>query len=95
MNRKQRRAEARLSGEGGGAARPVTPIAGWLNTALAYQRAGRAADAERLCRHILSIDPGNAQTLHLLGLLEHQRDRSDDAIAHLRMAITRNGRAST
>ena len=92
MNRKQRRAEARLSGEGRGAARPVAAIVGWLSTALAHQRAGRAADAERLCNHILSIDPCNAQTLHLLGLLEHQRGRSDDAIEHLRMAITRNGR---
>jgi tetratricopeptide (TPR) repeat protein len=92
MNRKQRRAEAWLSGEGRGAARPVAPIAGWFSTALAHQRAGRAADAERLCRHILSVDPGNAQTLHLLGLLEHQCGRSDDAIEHLRMAIARNGR---
>ncbi len=45
-----------------------------------------------MCREILSVDPGHAQTLHLLGLLEHQRGRSDEAIEHIRMAIMRDGR---
>ena len=49
------------------------------------------ADAEGVCRQILSVDPGHAQTLHLLGLIEHQRGRSDDAIKHIRTAITRYG----
>jgi len=70
----------------------AAPIAGWFSTALAHQRAGRTAEAERVCRHILSVDRGNAQTLHLLGLVEHQRGRSDDAIEHIRMAIARDGR---
>jgi tetratricopeptide (TPR) repeat protein len=89
MNRKQRRAGAQ---EGGAAGSRVPPIAGWLSAALAHQRAGRTADAERLCRHILSVDPGHAQTLHLLGLIEHQRGRSDDAIKRIRMAIARDRR---
>jgi tetratricopeptide (TPR) repeat protein len=91
MNRRQRRSEARLGQDRviGGRA---TPIAGWFSAALAHQRAGRAADAERVCRQILSVDPGHAQTLHLLGLIEHHGGRSDDAIEHIRMAITRNAR---
>jgi tetratricopeptide (TPR) repeat protein len=71
---------------------PAASIPGWFSGALAYQRAGRTAEAERTCRQILSVDPGHAQTLHLLGLIEHQRGRSDDAIQHIRMAITRDGR---
>ena len=90
MNRRQRRAKARL--EGNASATTPTPIAGWFNAALAHQRAGRTADAERICHYILSVDPGHAQTLHLLGLIEHQRGRLDDAIERIRMAITRDGR---
>ena len=71
---------------------PASPIAGWFSGALAYQHAGRLAEAERVCHQILSLDPGHAQTLHLLGLIEHQCGRSDDAIQRLRMAIARNGR---
>jgi len=92
MNRKQRRAETRPGKPEGMVGSRAAPIAGWFSTALAHQRAGRTAEAERVCRHILSVDRGNAQTLHLLGLVEHQRGRSDDAIEHIRMAIARDGR---
>ena len=92
MNRRQRRAESRLGEQGRTADSSTAPIPGWFSGALAYQRAGRTAEAERTCRQILSIDPGHAQTLHLLGLIEHQCGRSDDAIQHIRMAIARNGR---
>ncbi len=91
MNRKQRRAGARL----GTQVREVSTqalIPGWFNAALAHQRAGRAGDAERVCRSILAVDPGHPQTLHLLGLIEHQRGRPNEAIEHIRMAIARNGR---
>jgi tetratricopeptide (TPR) repeat protein len=91
MNRKQRRAGARPGTQIREVARP-TPAAGWFNAALAHQRAGRAGDAERLCRNILAIDPNHAQTLHLLGLIEHRRGRSDEAIHRIRLAISRNGR---
>ena len=68
------------------------PIAAWFNAALAHQRGGRAGDAERVCRSILAVDPGHAPTLHLLGLIEHQRGSSDEGIEHIREAIARNGR---
>jgi tetratricopeptide (TPR) repeat protein len=92
MNRKQRRAGARLGQQGRAAGSPAAPIAGWFGAALAHQRGGRAAHAERVCREILSVDPGHAQTLHLLGLIEHQRGRSDESIEHIRTAIMRDGR---
>ncbi|MGA7262618.1 MAG: tetratricopeptide repeat-containing glycosyltransferase family protein, partial [Stellaceae bacterium] len=93
MNRKQRRVEARRGQRGErSAGSPAAPIAQWFSAALAHQRGERAAEAERICRRILSLEPGHAQTLHLLGLLEHQRGRSDDAIEHIRTAIMRDGR---
>src|ERR1700730_3076020 len=91
MNRQQRRVEARLGKQGRTAGSPVAPISRWFGAALAHQRSGRAADAERVCREILSVDPGHAQTLHLLGLIEHRHGRSDEAIEHIRMAIMRDG----
>ncbi len=92
MNRKQRRAQSRPGNSDEHGRSRATPIPGWLSAALADQRAGRAAEAERVCRLILSIDPGHAPTLHLLGLVEHQQGRSDDAIEHIRAAIARSGR---
>ncbi len=92
MNRKQRRLQARPGGpnrRGGG--QPPT-VVGSLGIALAHQRAGRPAEAERFCRQILAVDPGQAQALHLLGLIEHQLGRSGDAIEHIRAAIARDGR---
>jgi tetratricopeptide (TPR) repeat protein len=92
MNRKQRRVEARLGKQGRTAEARVAPISRWFGAALAHQRCGRAADAERVCREILSVDPGHTQTLHLLGLIEHQRGRPEEAVEHIRMAIMRDGR---
>jgi hypothetical protein len=48
----------------------VGPIAQWFNAALAHHHAGRIAEAERVCRQILVIDPDHAQNLHVLGLTE-------------------------
>ena len=92
MNRKQRRADARLRGAVSGTPMPTAPLAAWFSAAAAHHRAGRMAEAERVCRQLLSVDPGNPQTLHLLGLVEHQSGRSDDAIAHIHSAIGRDGR---
>lgn len=92
MNRKQRRAQSRPGNSGEQGRGRATPIPGWLGTALAHQRAGRAAEAERVCRLILSIDPAHAPTLHLLGLVEHQQGRSDDAVEHIQAAIARDNR---
>jgi hypothetical protein len=48
----------------------VGPIAQWFNAALAHHHAGQNAEAERVCRQILVIDPDHAQNLHVLGLTE-------------------------
>jgi len=91
MNRKQRRAQGQLGPQLRAASRPAAAIVEWFNAALAHQHAGRGAQAERICHNILSVDPGHARALHLLGLIEHQSGRSDEAIEHIHMAIMRNG----
>jgi tetratricopeptide (TPR) repeat protein len=92
MNRKRRRTEARLGRQGRAAGSPAARIAVWFGAALAHQRAGFGAEAERICRQILTVEPDHAQTLHLLGMIEHQRGSSEEAIEHIRKAITRHGR---
>jgi tetratricopeptide (TPR) repeat protein len=89
MNRQRRRAGARLA-QRVQATDSAASIARSFNEALGHQRVGRDANAERICRKILSTDPDHAPTLHLLGLIEHRRGHADAAIEHIRMAIARD-----
>jgi protein O-GlcNAc transferase len=50
-----------------------------LAAAMAYHRAGRLTDAERLYRRVCDTDPKNARAFHLLGVVAHQLQRSDAA----------------
>jgi predicted O-linked N-acetylglucosamine transferase (SPINDLY family) len=50
-----------------------------LEAAIAYHRAGRLVDAERLCREACDITPNNARAFHLAGVLAHQLRRRDAA----------------
>lgn len=61
-----------------------------LAAALEHHRAGRLAQAERAYRQVLEEAPEDADTLHMLGILAHQRHASDEAIALIRQAIARN-----
>ncbi|CAJ0699594.1 tetratricopeptide repeat-containing sulfotransferase family protein [Ralstonia holmesii] len=57
-----------------------------LNRAHAHWNAGQAAEAEIYCQHVLAAWPGQADALHLLGLMAHAYGNLDLAIAHLRQA---------
>jgi SAM-dependent methyltransferase len=71
MNRKERRA-ARREGS--------ASVAGLFDAALRHHRAGQLAEADRLYRQILSIDPNHLDTLHALAWLAQQAGRNDIAI---------------
>ena len=58
-----------------------------LETATEHHRAGRLGEAEAIYRQILSQDPDNADSLHLLGVLAHQVGRNQDAVDLIRRAI--------
>jgi tetratricopeptide (TPR) repeat protein len=65
-----------------------------LNEALTLHRAGRLAEAERLYRQILGIDPCHAHSLHLLGVIAHQCGRHAEALDMISKAIALNDRVA-
>jgi tetratricopeptide (TPR) repeat protein len=61
-----------------------------LEQALGHHRAGRLGDADAIYRKILSGDGRHADSLHLLGMIEHQRGRHDISVQMIRQAIAIN-----
>ena len=57
-----------------------------LSRAHAHWNAGQANQAEQYCQRILAAWPGQADALHLLGLMAHAYGNLDLAITHLRQA---------
>ena len=57
-----------------------------LSRAHAHWEAGQADQAELLCQRVLAAWPGQADALHLLGLMAHAYGNLDLAIAHVRQA---------
>ncbi len=98
MNRKQRRATAKLGQTASNppgttpAAVVATGAAEFLGTGLKHHQAGRLAEAEACYRQVLAGQPNHADALHLLGVVAHQTGRHDLAIELIGQAIKRNGR---
>ena len=57
-----------------------------LARANAHWNAGQTDQAEQLCQQVLAVWPGQADALHLLGLMAHAYGNLDLAISHLRQA---------
>ena len=55
-------------------------------------QAGRLAEAEQSYCQVVARDPGNADALHLLGVVTHQKGFPDLAIDLIRRAIAINSR---
>jgi len=66
---------------------PPRAVQDLLENALGLHRAGRLAEAETIYRHILATDAGHADSLHLLGMLEHRRGRHDIGAGLIERAI--------
>jgi len=64
-----------------------TLIQNTLAAALDHHRAGRLAEAEALYRQILAVDARHSDSLHLVGMIEHQRGQHELAISMIRAAI--------
>ncbi|PWC90280.1 hypothetical protein TSH100_03055 [Azospirillum sp. TSH100] len=60
-----------------------------LREALAHHRAGDLEGAERAYRAMLAADGANADALHLLGVLHHQRGLDAEAVRLIGQAIAR------
>jgi tetratricopeptide (TPR) repeat protein len=61
-----------------------------LAMALEHHQAGRLQAAEQIYRQILAADPGQADALHLLGVLAHQVGKHGIAIQYIGRALTRS-----
>jgi protein O-GlcNAc transferase len=55
--------------------------------ALKEQRAGRLAEAERLCHRVLEMQPDHSEALHMLGMLAFQAGHPQTGIDLIRRAI--------
>jgi Flp pilus assembly protein TadD len=58
-----------------------------MKTAFEHFRAGRLREAEAACRKVLERNPGDAEALHLRGVLAHRAGRNDAAIKYIGRAI--------
>src|SRR5687768_5746716 len=58
-----------------------------LEAGLAHHRAGRLEQAEAIYRRAVALNPRDADAVHLLGMLCHQTDRRDEAIALVGRAV--------
>jgi len=58
-----------------------------MQTARELHRAGRAAEAQRICREILAADPNHAGALNLLGVMAAEAGDVDEAISLIRRAL--------
>jgi len=57
----------------------MAPRPAWLKTALEHQRAGRLADADRICEDVLRANPSEADALHLRGLIAAHGEHYEQA----------------
>jgi len=90
MNRHARRLAKKQERAG---TAPATDLQGLLVEAVAHHHQGRLAEAEKLYRHILSIDEHHADSLHLLGVIAFQCGQAQDSLDLIGRAITINDRA--
>jgi len=68
----------------------VPSIGESLQTAIRFHQAGNLAEAERIYREILKLDPRHADSMHLLGVIAFQAGRADASQALVRQAIALN-----
>ena len=66
------------------------PIPQVLSEAVAHHQSGDMERAGNLYRKILEAEPGHADALHLLGVIEHQQGRHQPAIELIRRALAAN-----
>ena len=57
---------------------------------IAHHQAGRLAEAEALYRRVLAVQPRHFDSLHLLGVIAHQRGNNVDAVRQIDAALTLN-----
>ncbi len=72
---------------------PSSVVQDMVRTALGLHQTGQFAEAERIYRQVLAIDPRQPDGLHLLGMIAYQTGRSELAAELIRKAIAIKGNA--
>jgi len=75
--------------------RPSPAVQAMVKDALRHHQEGRLADAERMYKEILRVDPEQADSLHLLGMIAYQRGCHENAVELTRKAIAIKGNAAS
>jgi tetratricopeptide (TPR) repeat protein len=75
----------------GNASAGDVPLSAQFARALQFHQAGRLAEAERLYRQILAIEPGHSESLHLLGVIACQCGQAGAAAELIEGAIRLRG----
>src|SRR3990172_11461693 len=68
----------------------TTAVSESLRQALNLHQSGDLAKAEKVYRQVLRRHPSHSETLHLLGILEHQQNRNVAALDYIGQAIDQN-----
>jgi tetratricopeptide (TPR) repeat protein/glycosyltransferase involved in cell wall biosynthesis len=63
------------------------PILDWMRQAGSCYQAGQRSEAASLCQQIIRHDPNHAGAWHLLGVIAHEEEDWDRAIAHYRKTL--------
>ncbi len=87
--RKQKR--GRMTADAFQTGHAMTSPAPLFSQALAHHQSGRLAEAKALYQAALALDPGHADSLHLLGVIACQEREPEAAVALIGRAIAQKG----
>lgn len=73
---------------------PSSELQDRVQEALRHHQRGDLAEAERMYRQVLVVDPQHADALHLLGMVAYQTGRDEDAVEWIGKAIANKGNAA-
>src|SRR5260221_3831173 len=87
MNRHERRAQAKANGNAGKPAPAAQPLALLHAAVLKEAIAGRFLEALSLGQQALALDPDNADTMHLMGMVNLEAKQAEHAVEWTSRAI--------
>ena len=73
----------------------MVSVAERLQEGLSHHQSGRLNEAKSIYQSILRIDPRHNDSLHLLGVVAHQRGRHEIAVEYFHKAMALSGPAAS
>lgn len=66
----------------------MTTVSDAINKAIQYHQNGNVQEAERIYAEILKVDPTNINCLYLIGLINYQKGKLDNAVDYANKALS-------